>query len=490
MLSLNKTFYVRNYLKLSYLGCLLLLISCSKKNVKTYKKTQSKQPNIIYILADDLGYGDIGIYGQKKIETPHLDALASNGIRFTQHYAGASVCAPSRSTLMTGQHTGNTPIRGNKDATQGQIPLPAKSITIAELLKQKGYTTGVFGKWGLGFNEGDPNNQGFDEFYGYNDQKLAHRYYPPYLNYNQTLDSLAGNDWKNTETYAPEIIQQKTLEFIEKNSKHPFFAYVPMVLPHAELISPKDSIFQLYNGKFLEKPHTVDNRYTSDYGENIIPYQYCSQSHPYATYATMVTRMDAYVGQIVKKVQELGIAENTIIMFASDNGPHKEGGANPSFFNSSGGLRGVKRDLYEGGIRSPFIAVWPEKIKPNLVSHHVSAFWDVMPTIAEITNTKITHKIDGISFLPTLLNDIKNQKQHDYLYWEFNFRKGRKAIRQRKWKGVWYQINAKNERFELYDLEKDITEQNNLIKLYPQKVEELKQLMLKTHTSSSIFPFD
>ncbi|WP_299668253.1 arylsulfatase [uncultured Polaribacter sp.] len=472
---------------LHLLPFLLLISFCAKK-----EKHQEKKPNIIYILADDLGYGDLGVYGQKRIETPNLDDLASQGIRFTQHYSGASVCAPSRSSLMTGQHTGHTPIRGNKEFGDGQTPLPANAITIAEILKKEGYVTGMFGKWGLGFGEGDPNNQGFDEFYGYNDQKLAHRYYPPYLNHNQKIDSLSGNDWTKKVTYAPDVIQKKTLEFIQKNKEKSFFAYVPLVLPHAEIISPKDSLFKKYENKFEEVPHTKDSRYTSDYGKDIVPKEYSSQEKPYATFASMVNRMDEYVGQIVKKVEELGIADNTIIMFSSDNGPHTEGGANPKYFNSSGGLRGVKRDLYEGGIRAPFIVSWPSKIKKNSISNHVSAFWDILPTIVEISGAQGNYNSDGISLLPTLLNDRKNQREHEFLYWEFNIRGGRKALRKGKWKAVWYNINSKEKnkgRLELYNLSKDEKETNNVADLHPKIVLEIKNILKKEHSTSKLFPF-
>ncbi len=473
----------------------VFLISC-KKQINTAENTtleSQTKPNIIYILADDLGYGDLSCYGQEKFKTPNIDALASRGIKFTQHYSGAAVCAPARSSLMTGQHTGHTPVRGNKEIMEGkggQVPLPANSITIAEVLKDAGYVTGMFGKWGLGFNEGDPNNQGFDEFYGYNDQKLAHRYYPPYLNHNQEIDSLKGNDWTNKTTYAPDRIQEETLKFIEANKDKPFFAYIPSVIPHAELIAPKDSIFLKYEDGFEEVPHMARDSYTSDYGDpNMVWYHYCPQEEPYAMYAAMIHRLDIQVGQIVDKLEELGISENTIIMFASDNGPAKEGGANPNFFNSNGGLRGIKRDLYEGGIRSPFITVWPKKIKAGTVSNHISAFWDVMPTLADIAGIETPKQSDGISMLPTFL-DNENQKQHDYLYWEFNVRGGRKAIRKGNWKGVWYDINKKEQGdFELYDLSKDLAEENNIAEDYPEIIEELKNLMNGASVASNLFSF-
>ena len=473
-----------------------VILACGgKKKRETEKTTQIeiKKPNIIYILADDLGYGDTGAYGQQKIETPHIDALAKNGIKFTQHYSGSTVCAPSRSTLMTGQHTGHTPIRGNKElkGREGQTPIPSSYVTIAELLKDVGYRTGAFGKWGLGYigSEGDPTNQGFDEFYGYNCQRMAHRYYPAYLWRNNEKDSLDGNDWMNTVTYAPDVIQVETLKFIEKNKDKQFFAYVPIVLPHAELISPKDSLFNKYLGKFKESPYR--DKKSSDYGPDMKIDKYASVEHPKTTFAAMVNRTDAYVGQIVAKVKELGIEDNTIIMFTSDNGPHEAGGANPEFFNSSGGLRGLKRDLYEGGIRVPFIVSWPNKINPGTTTDHVSAFWDVMPTVTDLLDLEAPEATDGISFLPTLLGKNK-QKQHEYLYWEFNNRGGRKAIRKGKWKGVWYNLNNKSKKgdLELYDLSVDEAEQNNIANKYPEIVKELKVLIKTSHKPSELFPFE
>ncbi|ANW96220.1 arylsulfatase [Wenyingzhuangia fucanilytica] len=473
--------------KLKYLAIVLLLGACK---ATTKEKVSHKKPNIIYILADDLGIGDLSVYGQQKFKTPNIDALAKSGIKFTQHYSGAAVCAPSRSSLMTGQHTGHTPIRGNKEdkISGGQIPLPANSITIGEMLKGAGYTTGMFGKWGLGFGEGDPNKQGFDEFYGYNDQKLAHRYYPPYLNHNQGVDSLKGNDWTNTVIYAQDKIQEKALEFIEQNKDKPFFAYVPLVLPHAELISPKDSILQKYIGKFDEVPYK-DHPYSSDYGPNIIEYKYCTQEIPYAVFASMVDRMDVYVGQIVAKVKALGLEENTIIMFTSDNGAHDAGGANPEYFNSTAGLRGIKRDLYEGGIRAPFVATWTNTIKPGVVTNHVSAFWDVMPTLADIVGVETPKQSDGISFLPTLLSQ-NNQKQHEYLYWEYNIKGGRKAVRLGKWKGVIYKaISNPKAKIELYDLENDEFETTNIANQHPEIVAKIQQIMTEARSESNIFKF-
>ncbi|BAX79069.1 arylsulfatase [Labilibaculum antarcticum] len=476
---------MKNRLLLSALVITVSLISCSAG--KTKKEQEVKKPNIIYILADDLGYGDLSCYGQQKFQTPNIDKLAEQGIKFSQHYCGAAVCAPSRSTLLSGQHTGHTPIRGNKELDgEGQTPIPGSTVTLAEMLKDAGYKTGAFGKWGLGFpgSEGDPNNQGFDEFYGYNCQRMAHRYYPPYLWHNQEKVALEGNDWTNTVTYAPDVIQKATLQFLDDNKNNTFFAYVPFVLPHAELISPDDSILAKFKGKFEEVPYGGD--YSSDYGPDIITKKYCTQKRPFAAFAAMVARTDAYVGQIMAKVEELGIADNTIIMFASDNGPHAEGGANPEFFNSAGGLRGIKRDLYEGGIRTPFIAVWPNKIKAGSTSDHVSAFWDVLPTCAAIADVKSVEGIDGISFLPELLGQ-ENQKQHDHLYWEFAHQGGRQAVRMGDWKAVLYGLHKKGE-LELYNLAEDVTETNNVADQHPDIVAKMKEILKKEHVDSEIFP--
>ncbi|MBU3026136.1 MULTISPECIES: arylsulfatase [Zobellia] len=482
-------------LSILFVFSLLLSLGACKEETKTVTTTTAntqQKPNIIYILADDLGYGDLSSYGQKKFETPRIDELAQRGMKFTQHYSGAPVCAPARSSLMTGQHTGHTPIRGNMELEgEGQTPLPGNSVTIAEMLKKAGYITGAFGKWGLGFigTEGDPVAQGFDEFYGYNCQRMSHRYYPTHLWHNEEKVLLEGNDWTKTETYAPDKIQAATLNFIETNKEKPFFAYVPFVLPHAELISPNDSIFDKFKDKYEETPYTAENSYTSDYGPDIVPQEYAPQLKPHAAFASMVYRMDVYVGQILDKLDELGIADNTIVMFTSDNGPHAEGGADPEFFNSSGGLKGIKRDLYEGGIRSPFLAVWPNKIKAGSTSDHVSAFWDLMPTLAEITNTDVPASSDGISFLPTLLGK-KDQKQHEYLYWEFSIQNGRKAVRKGDWKGVIYNFNKQPQGpFELYNLADDPEETHNLADQHPEIVTEMKQIMENASEESELFPF-
>jgi len=465
------------FLALSFMGC-------------KEAPVENEKTNIIYILMDDMGYGDAGCYGQEKFATPNIDKMADEGMRFTQHYSGSTVCAPSRSSLLTGQHTGHTPIRGNKEIEpEGQAPIPAEAVTIAEVLKEAGYTTGAFGKWGLGMadSEGSPNAQGFDEFYGYLCQRMAHRYYPSHIWHNDEKVVLDGNDGQHTAIYAQDLIQEATIDFIKTNKDKPFFAYVPIVLPHAELLVPDDELFQMYEDKFDETPFVAKKG--GDYDENFKIYMYSSQPKPKAAFAAMMARADRYVGEIMKTVEELGIAENTIIMFASDNGPHQEGGADPDFFNSNGVFRGYKRDLYEGGIRSPFLAVWPGKIAPGSTSDHVSAFWDLMPTVADIAGIELKNETDGISFLPTLLGQ-EGQKEHEYLYWEFHEKGGRVAVRLGNWKGIIYNVSKKvpND-FELYDVVKDPAETNNVAKDHPEVEAKIRQIMKDARTESDMFQF-
>lgn len=438
-------------------------------------------------MADDLGIGDLGVYGQTKIATPHIDALAKKGIRFENFYSGTSVCAPSRSSLMTGQHTGHTHIRGNKEIEpEGQEPLADSVTTFATYLQQAGYATGAFGKWGLGMigTSGDPTRKGFDEFYGYICQRQSHRYYPTHLWHNSTKVILPGNDLTTKAVYAPESIQEKALAFLDTHKDKPFFLFIPTVLPHAELAVPEDAFYEKYANAFPETMHKGN-----DYGPKATVPGYASVEKPRATYAAMVSRMDAYVGEILKKVEALGIAENTIIMFTSDNGAHREGGADPAFFNSTAGLRGFKRDLYEGGIRTPFIVSWPQRIKPDQTSKHVAAFWDVMPTLLDIAQVKLTTYSDGISFVPTLLAKGK-QRKHDYLYWEFHEDGGRQAVLYKNWKLIKQKArSAESAYMELFDLKKDPRETTNLATQHPKVVQQLLALMDEAHTENAIFPF-
>ncbi len=464
------------------------LYSCQAPEAQSHdQETITTRPNIIYILADDLGYGDLSCYGQQKFQTPNIDALAEGGMRFTQHYSGSTVCAPSRSALMTGLHTGHTPVRGNKEVQpEGQTPLPAATYTLAELFKDHGYATGMFGKWGLGFpgSEGDPNNQGIDEFYGYNCQRKAHNYYPYYLWHNQDSIKLEGNEGKNKGDYAPAWIQEQTLAFIEDHQDEPFFLYVPHVIPHAELVAPEEEMAR-FRGKF--DPETPYEGY--DEGENYRNGPYESQEEPHAAFAAMVSLLDQHVGEIVAKLTELNLDQNTLIIFTSDNGPHLEAGADPDYFDSNGPLKGYKRDLYEGGIRVPMIANWPGVIAAGSTSDHISAFWDFYPTAAELMGAEVPTEIDGISYAATL-RGAGNQEQHDYLYWEFHEKGGRIAMRQGKWKAVQYDVNATPDATpELYDLSEDLGEETNLADQYPDLVQEMKEKMINAHVASEVFPF-
>lgn len=447
---------------------------------------QQKPPNIVLILADDLGIGDLGVYGQKIIRTPNIDGLAAGGLKFTQFYAGTSVCAPSRSALMTGQHTGHTYIRGNKEIMpEGQEPLADSVQTMAMLLKKAGYVTGAFGKWGLGMvgTSGDPNRKGFDEFFGYNCQRQSHRYYPTHLWHNDRKVILEGNDLARKVHYAPELIQEKTLEFMERNRDKPFFLFIPTVLPHAELAGPEDAFYRKYEDRFEEIPHKGN-----DYGPQATVPGYASVQKPRATYAAMVERMDHYVGEVVEKLKELNLLENTLIIFTSDNGAHSEGGADPAFFNSTAGLRGQKRDLYEGGIRTPLIAHWPERIAPSRVTDHTAAFWDLLPTFAELAGTPLSSYTDGLSLAPTLTGKGR-QLRHKYLYWEFHESGGRQAARSGKWKLVKLQVKNKDKTtYELYNLEKDPGETRNLLNRKNSVYKKLQKYIEEAHTESPLFP--
>ena len=443
------------------------------------------KPNIIYILADDLGYGDLSSYGQEKFTTPNIDKLAKEGMLFTQHYSGSSVCAPSRTSLMTGLNTGHTPIRGNKGVEpEGEYPIPNSNFTIAELLKEKGYTTGAFGKWGLGYpgSEGDPLQQGFDTFFGFNSQALAHNYYPEHLWDNKNKVILIENEGIKNGQYAPDLIHQKALLFIEKNKSQPFFLYYASVLPHAELIIPQNNL-----DKFIGKFNPEMAYKAKDNSKGLKKGEYSSQPHCHAAFAAMITLLDDQVGEIVSKIKALGLENNTLIIFTSDNGPHKEGGADPDYFNSNGSLHGYKRDLYEGGIRVPMIAKWKGKIKEGSKTNHVSAFWDVMPTLAELEDAKINTAIDGISFLPTLLKNGA-QKKHKYLYWEFHELEGRQALRQGNWKLIKYNV-LKNGKYQLYNLKNDISETHDLASKMPKKVAKLSKILESSRTESDVFKF-
>lgn len=474
---------------------LVLAFSCKDSNTEkdnesaaTQTVAKSNKPNIIYILADDLGYGDLSVYGQKKFKTPNIDKLAAQGMLFTQHYSGSTVCAPSRSALMTGMHTGHTVVRGNKEVRpEGQHPIPDDTYTIAEALKKEGYATGAFGKWGLGFpgSEGDPTNQGFDTFYGYNCQRLGHNYYPYHLWSNNDSIVLSENVDKKDGAYAPELIHKQTLKFIVDNKDKPFFLFVPSIIPHAELAAP-EAYMKKHRGKY--PPEKVYEGV--DDGSNFNSGPYRSQEETHAAFAAMVNILDDQVGDIMNKVKGLGISDNTIIIFTSDNGPHTEGGADPDYFDSNGPLKGTKRDLYEGGIRVPMIVSWPGKIKPNSKTDYVSAFWDIFPTFTEIAGATAPNDIDGVSLLPTLLGDNDGQKEHEYLYWEFHEKGGRQAVRKGKWKAVRYNVFENPDGpLELYDLEKDRGEENNIASKHTDVVADMETILKTARTPSDIFTF-
>jgi arylsulfatase A len=474
----------RDFLKASCVG----LMSTYLTSFLSCNNSEMDSPNIIYLIADDLGYGDLSCYGQTKFKTPNIDRLAEEGIKFTQHCAGSTVCAPSRSVLMTGMHTGHTPIRGNKRVQpEGQVPLPKEYTTVAQVLKNAGYVTGAFGKWGLGFleNEGSPLKHGFDKFYGYYCQSLAHRYYPEYLWDNETKINLENDGTRKVE-FSADLIQKEALKFIETNKNNKFFCYLPYTIPHAELIVPDDDILDKYRGKF--DPEKVFKG--ADYGENFNPYGYCSQEESHAVFAAMVSRLDNYVGEILDKLHQWGIDQSTMICFTSDNGPHREGGADPDYFDSNGPLTGYKRDVYEGGIRVPFLVRWPITGQSGVVSDHVSAFWDVLPTLAEAAKTQLSFEVDGISFLPELLGR-DNQKKHEYLYWEFHEQGGKQAMRFGKWKAIRLGVQDNPDGpIQLFDLSTDLTEETDVASDFPEIVEQIAKKMEEAHQRSDLFPFE
>ena len=462
-------------MNLNYLSLGLALAACTPVFAQ-------QKPNVVFILTDDLGYGDISSFGQEKFQTPNIDRLALSGTRFTHSYSGATVSAPSRASLLTGLHTGNSPIRGNREIQpEGQAPLPAGTFNIFKMFKDAGYSTGAFGKWGLGFpgSEGDPVNQGVDQFFGFNCQRMAHNYYPTHLWSNSTKIEFPENERGQLGTYSQDLIQEKTLEFIGEHADKPFFLYVPIMLPHAELLVPEDSIVLGMIGRFPEKPYIG-----AEHGVNFSGYR--SQEYPRATHAAMVKRIDLYVAQIVDKLKEEGILDNTIIIFTSDNGPHREGGGDPDFFNSNGIYRGYKRDLYEGGIRVPTIISWKGKVASGTENDFAFAFWDYLPTFAEVLDVDLPVESDGVSILPTLLGN-EGQEERDYFYFEFQELGGRQAVIKDNWKLIRLDISSGG-KFELYNIASDPSENHNIISLYPEKGEELKEIMKNARTDDPDWP--
>jgi arylsulfatase A len=463
---------------MKYLFSLLILAIGASVSLQAQKKDQ--RPNIIFIFADDLGYGDIGIYGQQKIETPNIDKLARMGVRFTNFYSGSTVCAPARCSFLTGLHTGHSSVRGNKSfQPEGQTPLPDSAVTFPMLLQQSGYATAAFGKWGLGYitTSGDPGKKGFGQFFGYNCQSLAHNYYPDHLWNNHERVDLSVN-LKSDSVYSADFIHQKAMEYIRADHDKPFFIYLPYTLPHADVIVPRDGVYDYYVKKFNEQP--VEVKATDKEKHHFDPY-------PHATFAAMVARLDKYVGEIVQAVKDKEIAANTMIIFTSDNGPHKENGGDPEFFNSNGNFSGIKRDLYEGGIRVPFIAWQPGVTKPGTINTMPAALWDMYPTFLEMAKVKITKPVDGISIVPALKG--MKQKQHAYLYWEFHERGGKQAIRMGNWKAVKLNVSTEvNPPVELYDIAKDPQEKHNIAAQYPAIVKKMEQLMKEAYTPNRDWP--
>ena len=447
------------------LACLIACSTC------TSDEPPERPPNIIFIMADDLGYGDLGSYGQTIIQTPNLDRMAAEGLRFTNYYAGSTVCAPSRCVLMTGLHTGHCRIRGN-----ARVPLEPADVTVAEVLKEAGYTTGLVGKWGLGEegSTGLPTRQGFDYFFGYLNQVRAHNYYPDFLWRNEEkvpLDNVIefvqegrakglGSYAIDKQQYSHDLFTEEALAFIERHQAQPFFLYLAYTIPHAN----NESRFADEHG--MEVP---------DFGA------YAGEEWPEAEkgMAAMVSRLDADVGRLLQRLGDLGLGENTLVLFTSDNGPHGEGRHDSRFFDSNGPLRGIKRDLYEGGIRVPMIAHWPGTIAAASVTDHVSAFWDFLPTAAELAGVAPPEETDGISFAPTLMG--REQPAHEYLYWEFFERGVKQAIRRGSDKAVHF---WEADSTELYDLSRDIEETQNLADDHPERVDSLLSLMRQARTPS------
>ena len=500
-----------NYKSISLISGTLLLSTLSANGQK-----KDSKPNIIFILCDDMGYGDLGCYGQPFIRTPHIDAMASEGMRFTQAYAGSPVSAPSRASFMTGQHTGHCEVRGNKEywgnspiimygnnkeySVVGQHPYDPDHVILPEIMKDNGYTTGMFGKWAGGY-EGScstPDKRGIDEYYGYICQFQAHLYYPNFLNrYSKALGDtgvvrivmdenikypMYGPEYQKRSQYSADMIHEKAMEWLDQqDTKQPFFGIFTYTLPHAELVQPEDSILNEYKAKF-----DPDKVYKGSEGS-----RYNAITHTHAQFAAMITRLDYYVGEVLKKLKEKGLDENTLVIFSSDNGPHEEGGADPTFFGRDGKLRGLKRQCYEGGIRIPFIARWPGHVPAGTVNDHICAFYDLMPTFCEIIGEKnyvkkYTNKnkevdyFDGISFAPTLLGK-KKQKEHDFLYWEFN-ETNQIGVRMGDWK-----IVVKKGVPFLYNLATDIHEDNNVADQHPEIVEKMKTIIFAQHTPNPYF---
>ncbi|MFD0799400.1 arylsulfatase [Maribacter chungangensis] len=501
------------------LPTLIAMASCGEKEAAP-SDTEPTKPNIIYILADDLGYGELGVFGQEKIETPHIDALAKQGMLFTQHYTSAPVCAPARYMFLTGKHSGNAYIRGNhewrergnvwdyremaKDSTlEGQHPMPKETVTLAHRLQKVGYTTGLVGKWGLGapHTYSVPNEMGFDFFYGYNGQRQAHTYYPLHLYKNKNrvhlqndtiaphtafpmeLDSLDPRSYAQftQPEYAPDLMFKEIASFVSAQEHKPFFLYWATPIPHVAIQAPQRWV-DYYVDKFGdEAPYLATKK-------GYFPHRY-----PRAGYAAMISYLDENVGKLVQQLKDQGIYENTLIVFTSDNGPSFNGGADPEWFNSAGefqeGFGKGKGFVYEGGIRVPTFFTWPARVKPGSESDHLSVHYDMLATFGEITGYDVPKDTDGISLLPTLLG-LENQQKHEFLYWEFPEYGGQVAIRMGDWKVVRQHLKSKEQpTLELYDMANDPTETRNVAKEHPEILEKAAIIFQQEHSKPGLERF-
>lgn len=459
--------------QLCHLSLFLLLIGCGPR--ERTGEAADRPPNVIFVLADDLGYGDLGAYGQERIQTPNLDRMAQEGLRFTDFYAGSTVCAPSRSVLMTGRHTGHTSVRGNSYGLEQT--LKKSDYIVSEMLQDGGYATSLIGKWGLGKPEYGhlPTEEGFDYFFGYADQTHAHNFYPEFLFQNTDMVRLenevvrrpprphgfrGGYATKRVD-YSHDLFMEEALEWVDEHSEEPFFLYLALTIPHAN-----------NEARFSDEHHGME---VPDYG------QYADEEwpEPQKGLAAMITRMDEGVGSLLDRIRELGLEENTLVLFSSDNGPHAEGENDPDFFNSNGPLRGIKRDLYEGGIRVPMIAWGPGLIPAGRVTDHVGYFGDFLPTAAELARTTAPDGHDGISLVPVLTGNEEAQARHDYLYWEFYEQGSAQAVRTNSWKAVRQPMLTGP--IELYDLSVDLGETNNVADEHPDIVREMERIMDEAH---------